>query len=181
MFDDIISGQKEPLGWILRNFRLCMCTPKGTPNGSRDLRSLPVIIVLVLLYYILYYYYSRNKCGGKPGMRRTYFHDFRWCHFRSKFPTRAAIAQLPVTHAHNILPYRAISVTWLTWLTVAPLKYGLSCPHILLTWYRHFQRKMVGSDSRLADATRLTLRRYQVYEQSVHVNSLTLGHDQIWN
>jgi hypothetical protein len=31
----------------------------------------------------------------------------------------------------------------------------------------------------LADATRLTLRRYQVYEQSVHVNSLTLGHDQI--
>ena len=50
-----------------------------------------------------------------------------------------------------------------------------------LTWYRHFPRKMVGSDSRLADATRLALRRYQVYKHSVHVNSLTLRHDQMWN
>jgi hypothetical protein len=40
---------------------------------------------------------------------------------------------------------------------------------------------MVGSDSRLADATRLALRRYQVYKHSVHVNSLTLRHDQMWN
>ena len=35
-----------------------------------------------------------------------------------------------------------------------------------LTWYRHFPRKIVGSDSRLADATRLILRRYQVYKQN---------------
>jgi hypothetical protein len=112
---NIISGQKSPLGRILRNFRLRMRTPMGTPNGSRDLRSLPAIIVLVLLYYILYYYYSKKKCGGKPGMRRTYFRDFR-----SKCPTRAAIAQLPVTHVQNILLYSAISVTWLTWLPVAP-------------------------------------------------------------
>jgi hypothetical protein len=48
-----------------------------------------------------------------------------------------------------------------------------------LTWYRHFPRKMVGSDSRLADATRLALRRYQVYKHSVHVNSLTLRHDEM--
>jgi hypothetical protein len=48
-----------------------------------------------------------------------------------------------------------------------------------LTWYRHFPRKMVGSDSRYADATHLTLRRYQVKKQSVHVNSLILRHDQM--
>ena len=42
---------------------------------------------------------------------------------------------------------------------------------------------MVDSDSRLTDATRLTLRRYQVhvhvYKQSVHVNSQTLRHDKM--
>ena len=38
---------------------------------------------------------------------------------------------------------------------------------------------MVGSDSRYADATHLTLRRYQVKKQSVHVNSLILRHDQM--
>ena len=45
---DVISGQKAPLGRILRT--------KGTPKESRDLWSLPVAMVLVLLYYILYYY-----------------------------------------------------------------------------------------------------------------------------
>jgi hypothetical protein len=43
---DFISGQKAPLGRILRNFRLCMRTLKGTPKRSRDLRSLPVAMVL---------------------------------------------------------------------------------------------------------------------------------------
>jgi hypothetical protein len=42
-----------------------------------------------------------------------------------------------------------------------------------LTWYRHLPRKMVGSDSRYADATHLTLRRYQVKKQSVHVNVMS--------
>ena len=31
-FDDITSGQKAPLGWILCNFRLRI--PKGTPFGA---------------------------------------------------------------------------------------------------------------------------------------------------
>jgi hypothetical protein len=44
---DIISGQKAPLGRILRNFRLYMRTPKGTPKGSRDLRSLPVALPIL--------------------------------------------------------------------------------------------------------------------------------------
>jgi len=38
-FDDVTSGEKAPLGRILRNFRLRMCAPhpsKGTPKGSRD-------------------------------------------------------------------------------------------------------------------------------------------------
>ena len=40
-------------------------------------------------------------------------------------PTTAAIAQLPVAHAQNILPVRALPVTWLTslpvtWLPVVP-------------------------------------------------------------
>ena len=41
-----------------------------------------------------------------------------------KTPTRADIAQLPVARAQNILPERdpvtRLSVTWLTWLPVAP-------------------------------------------------------------
>ena len=39
----------------------------GHPKGSRDLRSLPVVLVLVLLYYILYYYYSKKKTREKAG------------------------------------------------------------------------------------------------------------------
>ena len=57
------SGEKAPLGRILRNLWLRMRTPKGTPKSSRDLMSLPVAMVLVLLYYILYYYYSKLKKG----------------------------------------------------------------------------------------------------------------------
>ena len=64
MGDDVTS-QKDPLGRILRRFRLRMPThfhrmdiaqlsfrmrtPKGTPKGLRDLWSLPVAMVLVLL------------------------------------------------------------------------------------------------------------------------------------
>ena len=32
----VISGQKAPLGRILRNFRLHLRTPEGTPKESRD-------------------------------------------------------------------------------------------------------------------------------------------------
>ena len=46
---DVASGQKAPLGWILLNFRMHMRTPKETPNGSRDIRSLLVAMVFVLL------------------------------------------------------------------------------------------------------------------------------------
>ena len=59
-FHNVTSGQKAPLGRILRNFWLRMRTPKGTPKESRDLWSLPVAMVLVLLYY-LYYNYSKKK------------------------------------------------------------------------------------------------------------------------
>ena len=45
-FHIVTSDQKARLGRILRNSRLCMRTPKGTPKGSRDLRSLPVAMVL---------------------------------------------------------------------------------------------------------------------------------------
>jgi hypothetical protein len=36
--DDVTSGEKAPLGRILRNFRLLMRTPLPSPSG--DLRSL---------------------------------------------------------------------------------------------------------------------------------------------
>ena len=82
---------------VLRNFRLR--TLKGTPKGSSDLWSHPVAMLLLL----------RKKRGKKRGMRRTYFRPvplpvtWLW-HFRSKCPTRADMVQLPVAHAHNILP-----------------------------------------------------------------------------
>ena len=57
---NVTSGQKAPLGWPLRNCRLHMRTPKGTPKGSRDRRSLPVAMVLVVLYYC----YSKKKSAG---------------------------------------------------------------------------------------------------------------------
>jgi hypothetical protein len=45
---------------VLRNFRLRMRTPKGTPKGSSDLKSHPVAML-------------RKNAGEKRGMRRTYF------------------------------------------------------------------------------------------------------------
>ena len=66
-FDDVTSGEKDPLERILCNFRLPIRAPhpREPPSESRDLRSLR--------------------------------------HFRSKDPTRADIAQLPVAHAHTLL------------------------------------------------------------------------------
>jgi hypothetical protein len=68
----------------------------------------------------LYYYSSKkNNAGKNPGMHRTYFrsgpfpdrvsssHVTYWRDFRWKCPTREKIAQLPVAHAHNILPDRS--------------------------------------------------------------------------
>ena len=84
---------------VLRNIRLRI--PKGTPKGSNDLWSYPVLLL-------------RKKRGKKPGMRRTYFRSLTLpvtsiFHFRSKGPTRADMAQIPVVHAHNILPDSATS------------------------------------------------------------------------
>ena len=49
---------------VLHNFRLRIHTPKGTPKGSNDLRSLPVAMLLLL---------RKKNAGEKLGMRRTYF------------------------------------------------------------------------------------------------------------
>ena len=81
---------------------------QGGPKGSSDLRSHPVAMLLLLL---------RKKRGGKSracaeptsdqDRLRTGPLPVTWlCHFRSKGPTRADIAQLPVAHAHDILPDR---------------------------------------------------------------------------
>jgi hypothetical protein len=112
---------------VLRNFRLR--TLKGTPKGSSDLWSHPVAMLLLL----------RKKRGKKRGMRRTYFRPvplpvtWLW-HFRSKCPTRADMVQLPVAHAHNILPDRVTSGHVTSGCSTASLhrKCGLSCAHILL-------------------------------------------------
>jgi hypothetical protein len=75
------SGQKPPLGRILRNFRLSMRIPKGT-------------LVLVLLYYILHYYYCKKKPREIAGYAQNILpvtssqvlfrlRDFRWRDFAS--------------------------------------------------------------------------------------------------
>ena len=134
----------------------------ATFKGSRDLRSLrvlcnfrlrtlkgtPSVAMLLLL---------RKKTWGKPGMRRTYV----WSGplpdrvtsghvtlpHRSKGPTRADMAQLPVAHAENILPDMGTfgHVTDVTsgHVTSGHVSFGsttaqhhrncdLSCAHILL-------------------------------------------------
>ena len=83
MFHYVTSGQKAPLGRILCNFRLRMRTHKGTPKGSRDLRSLPVAMVLVLLYYIFYDCYKR---GGEAG------------HAQNMLPVRASSGHVTSGH-----------------------------------------------------------------------------------
>ena len=93
---------------VLRNFRLRIRIPKGTPKGSSDLRSHPVAMLLLL----------KKKRGKKPGMRRTYFRSgplpdrASFGHVTDvtsgqKGPTRADMAQLPVAHAQKILPDNA--------------------------------------------------------------------------
>ena len=109
-------------------------TQGNTERGSSDLRSHPVLLL-------------RKRRGKKPGMRRTYFRSgplpVTWlCHFRSKGPTRADMAQLPVADAQNILPYTVISghVTDVTSGHITsgstPSQHLLKCdfvrPHILL-------------------------------------------------
>jgi hypothetical protein len=39
MGDDVTSGEKAPLGWILSNLRLRMHTPKGSPFGWPSVRG----------------------------------------------------------------------------------------------------------------------------------------------
>ena len=69
--------------------------PMDTSKGSRDLRSLRM----------LHNFRLRTLKGTPKGSS-----DLRQpCHFRSNYPIRADIAQLPVAHAQNILPDRFIS------------------------------------------------------------------------
>ena len=90
---------------VLQNFRLCMRTPKITPKESSDLRSHPVAMLLLL----------RKTRGKKRGHEQNLLPvratsgqgHFRSRDFRSKGPTRADMAQLPVAHMQNILPDRA--------------------------------------------------------------------------
>ena len=96
-FDDVISGQKAPLGWILHNVRFRMRTPfQGAPSVSRDVTF--GSHVGHAQWYILYYY-SKKKVrepvvhadaitsvtsGSGQGCsqwRHFRSHDFRWRHF----------------------------------------------------------------------------------------------------
>ena len=82
---------------------------KGTPKGSTDLWSHLVAMLLLL----------RKKCGEKricaeytsgKGHFRTGPLSVTWLYpFRSKGPSRADMAQLPVVHAQNIFPDRTAS------------------------------------------------------------------------
>jgi hypothetical protein len=94
---------------VLRNFRLRMRTPNGTPKGIKCpsvTYGSHVTTVLLL----------RKTRGEKRGMRRTYFRSGPLLDRSSsghvtfslpiKRPPRADIAQLPVAHAQNILPDR---------------------------------------------------------------------------
>ena len=55
-FDDVTSGQKAPLGWILRNFRLCI--PKGTPFGAL------LVALSVMCTFCTTTIVSSTKCTG---------------------------------------------------------------------------------------------------------------------
>ena len=61
---------------------------------------------------IVYYYYGVAQLPvahtqGNPERGQVTFRSSDWRHFRSKGPTRANMAQLPVAHAQNIHPDRA--------------------------------------------------------------------------
>jgi hypothetical protein len=72
---------------VLRNLRLCMRTPKGTPKGWSDLWSHPVAMVLLL----------RKKRGKKPWMCRTYFRS-------APLPDRVSSSHVTdVTSGHKAL------------------------------------------------------------------------------
>jgi hypothetical protein len=82
-FDDVTSGEKSPLGWILRNFRLRMCAPfQGNPEGVtwRLMMSHPVAMS-IMRNGTFCTTIVRKKRGNLLRMRRTYF---RSCNFRSK-------------------------------------------------------------------------------------------------
>jgi hypothetical protein len=95
---------------VLRNFRLRMCTSKGTPKGSSDLPSHPVTMLLLRKINAGKSRACAEHTSGQ-GHFRTEPLPVTWlCHFRSKGPTRVDIAQLPVAHAaHNILPVNVTS------------------------------------------------------------------------
>ena len=149
-FYNVTSGEKAPIRRILRNFRLGMPTPKGTPRASLDLRSLPVAMVLVLLYYTLYYYYSKKKGGKKPGVRKTYLRSLLVSspsgHVTFGHVTSGHVISGHVTSGH-VISGHVISghVTDVTsgYVTSGSTsqhfhKCYLSCPHILLGWLINF-------------------------------------------
>jgi hypothetical protein len=94
---------------VLRNFRLPMRTPKGTPRGIKW----PSVAMLLLYYYKEKSAGKSRACAehtsGQGHFRQGLFRSGDWCHFRSKGPTRADMGQLPVAHTQNILPDRVTS------------------------------------------------------------------------
>jgi hypothetical protein len=61
-FDDVISGQKDPVGRILRNFRLPMRTPFQESSFGVTWPSVTSVShVGHAQWFILYYYYSKKK------------------------------------------------------------------------------------------------------------------------
>jgi hypothetical protein len=117
------SGEKAPLGRILRNFRLRIRTPipplrvtfghygvtfhNVTSGQNAPLRSLPVAMVLVLLYYILYYYYSKKKARGKSG------HAQNIIPVRMSLPVRASSGHVTSGNATWAVPYATdVLIRW---------------------------------------------------------------------
>jgi hypothetical protein len=91
MFDDVISGEKAPLGRILRN-------------------SLPVAMPVMRIYTFCTTTIVRKKCGNRCACdhfrdwRDFRFRDFRWHHFRS--------GPIPVT-SFPVAPLFAPPEMWL--------------------------------------------------------------------
>ena len=147
---------------VLHNFRLRIHTPKGTPKGSSDFRSLPVAMLLLL----------RKKTGGKAGhaqnllpVRATSGHGLfqsrNWRHFRSKGSTRADMAQHPVAHAQNILPDRVTSghVTSANVALSVPIYYfpHMSVFHQERTGFDHHWTRILSMYSAFIDTAHIVI------------------------
>jgi hypothetical protein len=92
---------------VLHNFRLH--TPKGTPKGVKWPS------VTSGSHGTTTKKKGRKKAGHAQNVlpvratsRQVLFQSRDWRHLRSKGPTRADMAPLPVAHAQNILPNRTL-------------------------------------------------------------------------